>query len=140
MATLLGWCYIARGLDELLLDALWKLSLGVGAEGRSMGHVGGHAYQACGSIRLGIRIRHSAIRALGFNVGGLRPPRTHSHLISFLRFAPRSLQLLSTLICRVARCLLGCSDGLLAVLIRSFRRLGFRSLHFIILVNKMIKT
>jgi len=54
VAALLGWCYIARGLDELLLDALWEFSLGVGAEGRSMGHVGGYAYQACGSIGLGI--------------------------------------------------------------------------------------
>jgi hypothetical protein len=58
VAALLGWCYIARGLDELLLDALRKLCftflLGVRAEWRSMGHVGGHAYQACGSIRLGI--------------------------------------------------------------------------------------
>jgi len=54
VAALLGWCYIARGLDELLLDALWEFSLGVGAEGRSMGHVGGYAYQACGRIGLGI--------------------------------------------------------------------------------------
>jgi hypothetical protein len=139
VATLLGWCYIARGLDELLLNALWKLSLGVGAEGRSMGHVGGHAYQACGSIGLGIWIRHSAIRALGFNVGGLRPPRTHSRLISFMRFAPGSWQLPSTLISRVARLLLGWSYGLLAALTRSFRRLGFRSLHFLIFMSKIIQ-
>jgi hypothetical protein len=54
MAALLGWCYISRVLDELVLDTLWELSLGVGAEGRSMGHVGGYTYQACGSI--GLRI------------------------------------------------------------------------------------